>query len=255
MNPPQIVSAAEWEAARKALLVKEKQATPARDVLAAERRRLPMVRVEKDDRLQGPNGEARLVDLFDRRRQLIVYQFMFAPGVGGWPDAGCDGCSLLVDNVGQLAHLHARDTSLVLVSRASFGNIQHDRERMGWTIPWFSSAGSDFNIDLGLTSDAGETFGLSVLLRDGEDVVRTYFPNRRGTEALGSTWRSLTSRRSADRRTCRRATRKPRQTFGGAATTSTTTPRPQRSGAERARRLPAGRPLVDRNQGAGKCPR
>ncbi len=176
MNPPQIVSAAEWEAARKALLVKEKQATPARDVLAAERRRLPMVRVEKDDRLQRPNGEARLVDLFDRRRQLIVYQFMFAPGVGGWPDAGCDGCSLLVDNVGHLARLRARDTSFVLVSRAPLGNIQHHRERIGWTIPWFSSAGSDFNVDLGLTSDAGETFGLSVLLRDGEDVVRTYFP-------------------------------------------------------------------------------
>jgi len=223
MNLPQIVSAAEWEAAHEALLVEEKQAIRARDALAAERRRLPMVWVEKDYRLQGPNGQARLVDLFDRRRQPIVYQFMFAPGVGGWPDAGCDGCSLLVDNVGHLARLRARDTSFVLVSRAPLGNIQHHRERIGWTIPWFSSAGSDFNVDLGLTSDAGETFGLSVLLRDGEDVFRAYFTNRRGTEALGSTWTFLDLTplgRQELWEDSPRATRKPRQASGGAATTA-----------------------------------
>jgi predicted dithiol-disulfide oxidoreductase (DUF899 family) len=188
---PPVVSPTEWEAARQALLAKEKEATRARDVLAAERRRLPMVRIDKDYVFEGPEGKASLLDLFEGRRQLILYHFMFAPDVHGWPTAGCDGCSMFVDQVGHLAHFHARDTSFALVSRAPLENIEPFKERMSWTIPWYSSAGSDFNRDFGVTTDRGETFGLSVFLRDGDDVYRTYFTNRRGVEALGSVWTFL----------------------------------------------------------------
>jgi predicted dithiol-disulfide oxidoreductase (DUF899 family) len=131
------------------------------------------------------------LDLFEGRRQLILYHFMFGPGAHGWPDAGCDGCSMFVDQVGHLAHLHARDTSFVLVSIASISSIERYRKRMGWTIPWFSSAGTDFNRDFGVTTDEGETFGLSVFLRAGEHVYRTYFTSGRGVEALGSVWTFL----------------------------------------------------------------
>jgi predicted dithiol-disulfide oxidoreductase (DUF899 family) len=188
---PRVVSPAQWQTARNALLVKEKEATRARDALAAERRTLPMVRFEKGYVFEGPDGKASLLDLFDGRRQLIVYHFMFAPDVEGWPSAGCSGCSMFVDQIGHLAHLHARDTSLALVSRAPLANIEPYKERMGWTIPWYSSAGSDFNTDFGVTTDAGETFGLSVFLRDGDDVYRTYFTAGRGVEALGSVWTLL----------------------------------------------------------------
>jgi predicted dithiol-disulfide oxidoreductase (DUF899 family) len=191
INLPRVVSQAEWEAAREELLAREKEATRARDALAAERRRQPMVQIEKDYVFDGPKGRASLLDLFDGRRQLILYHFMFAPDVDGWPEAGCEGCSMVVDNVGHLAHLHARDTSFVLVSRAPLAQIEAYRERMGWTIPWFSSSDSDFNVDFGVTTDRGETFGLSVFLRDGDDVYRTYFTSGRGVEALGSIWTFL----------------------------------------------------------------
>jgi predicted dithiol-disulfide oxidoreductase (DUF899 family) len=195
MNLPPVVSEAEWRAAREELLVKEKEATGARDALAAERRRLPMVEIEKDYVFDGPAGKASLLDLFEGRRQLIVYHFMFGPN----QDEGCDGCSMFVDQIGHLAHLHARDTSFALVSRAPLANIQPYKERMGWTIPWFSSFGSDFNVDLGLSPETpqagayqdGETFGLSVFLRDGNQVFRTYFTDGRGVEALGSVWTFL----------------------------------------------------------------
>jgi predicted dithiol-disulfide oxidoreductase (DUF899 family) len=190
-NLPQVVSESEWEEAVETLRAKEKDATRARDGLAAERRRLPMVRIDKEYVFEGPLGEASLRDLFDGRRQLLLYHFMFAPDVEGWPDAGCDGCSMFADQVGHLAHLHARDTSFALVLRAPLANIEGYRERMGWEIPWFSSADTDFNVDFGVTTDAGETFGLSVFLRDGDDVYRTYFTSRRGVEALGSVWTFL----------------------------------------------------------------
>ena len=118
MSMARVVSPEAWRAAVEALRVKEKAATRTRDVLAAERRRLPMVRIERDYRFEGPDGEAHLRDLFAGRRQLILYHFMFAPGVEGWPAAGCVGCSFFVDSVAHLAHLHERDTSFVLVSRA-----------------------------------------------------------------------------------------------------------------------------------------
>jgi predicted dithiol-disulfide oxidoreductase (DUF899 family) len=186
-----VVSQAEWQAAHERLLAKEKQATRARDALAAERRRQPMVRIDKGYVFAGPRGEASLLDLFEGRSQLLLYHFMFAPGVGGWPSAGCSGCSMFVDQIGHLAHFHARDTSFALVSRAPLAAIEPFRERMGWTVPWFSSAGSDFNVDFGVSTPEGETFGLSVFLRDGDDVFRTYFTAGRGVEALGSVWSFL----------------------------------------------------------------
>ena len=188
---PRVVSPAEWQVARDKLLRKEKAQTRARDALAAERRRFPMVKIDKHYVFEGSDGKARLVDLFEGRRQLVLYHFMFAPGVNGWPEAGCPGCSFVVDHIGHLAHLHARNTSLVLVSRAPLANIKRYKRRMGWTVPWFSSSASDFNNDFGLTTDDGETFGLSVFLRDGQTVYRTYFTNGRGVEALGSPWTFL----------------------------------------------------------------
>jgi predicted dithiol-disulfide oxidoreductase (DUF899 family) len=190
-NLPPVVSQAEWQAARDQLLVKEKAATHARDALAAERRRLPMVRIDKEYVFEGPNGKASLLDLFEGRRQLILYHFMFGPGASGWPTAGCPGCSMVVDNMGHPAHLHARDTSLVLVSYAPLAQIEAYRKRMGWSLPWFSSFSSDFNVDFGVTTKQGEVFGLSVFLRDGDDVFRTYFTNGRGVEPLMSNWNFL----------------------------------------------------------------
>jgi predicted dithiol-disulfide oxidoreductase (DUF899 family) len=190
-NLPRIVSQAEWQAAHARLLAKEKAATRARDALAAERRRQPMVKIEKRYVFEGPNGNATIHDLFEGRRQLILYHFMFGPGAHGWPDAGCDGCSMFVDQIGHLSHLHARDTSFALVSIAPLANIERYRKRMGWTVPWFSSASGDFNRDFGVTTDAGETFGLSVFLREGDNVYRTYFTTGRGVEALGSVWTFL----------------------------------------------------------------
>jgi predicted dithiol-disulfide oxidoreductase (DUF899 family) len=188
---PPIVSASEWQAEHEHLLAMEKEATHASDALAAERRRQPMVRIDKEYVLEGPRGEARLQDLFEGRRQLVLYHFMFAPGVDGWPNAGCTGCSMFVDQVGHLAHFHARDTSFALVSRAPLENIEGYRKRMGWEIPWYSSAASDFNDDFGMSPPSGETFGLSVFLLDGDDVYRTYFTTLRGVEALGSVWSFL----------------------------------------------------------------
>jgi predicted dithiol-disulfide oxidoreductase (DUF899 family) len=191
MNLPQVVPSADWQAAHEQLLVKEKEATRARDALAAERRRQPMVRIEKDYVFDGPDGKVSLLDLFDGRRQLILYHFMFAPSVEGWPSAGCVGCSMFVDQIGHLAHMRARDTSFVLVSRAPLENIEPYKQRMGWTLPWYSSSGSEFNVDFDVSRDGGETFGLSIFLRDGDDVFRTYFTAGRGVEALGSVWTFL----------------------------------------------------------------
>jgi predicted dithiol-disulfide oxidoreductase (DUF899 family) len=187
MSLPRVVSEDEWQAARERLLAKEKEATRAGDALAADRRRLPMVEFLTDYVFAGPGGQATLPDLFDGRRQLIVYHFMFQPGAAGWAGAGGGGGSLGVDNHGHPAHLHARDTSFVLVSRAPLEKIEAYRKRMGWTIPWFSLAGNSFNDDCGVTTG----FGLSVFLRDGDRVFRTYFTTGRGVEALGSNWTFL----------------------------------------------------------------
>jgi predicted dithiol-disulfide oxidoreductase (DUF899 family) len=188
---PEIVSQVQWERVHQKLLKKEKAATRASDALAAERRRQPMTQIEKDYVFTGPAGDIRLLDLFEGRRQLLVYHFMFAPGVPGWPDAACPGCSMFVDQVGHLAHLHARDTSFYLVSRAPSKNLQRYRKRMEWDVPWVSSAENTFNEDFGITTAEGEGAGLSVFLRDGARVFRTYFTTGRGVEALGSAWTFL----------------------------------------------------------------
>ncbi len=188
---PDIVSAADWRKARAKLLVKEKKATKARDALAAERRRLPMVLVDKAYEFQGPSGATTLLEMFEGRHQLLLYHFMFAPGVSGWPKAGCPGCTMFADQVANLGHLHARDAAFVMVSRAPLANLLAYEKRMGWTLPWFSSAGSDFNADFGLTTDEGEHHGLSVFLRDGNKIYRTYFTTARGVEPLGNTWTLL----------------------------------------------------------------
>jgi predicted dithiol-disulfide oxidoreductase (DUF899 family) len=182
-----VVSPEEWQAAHEELLAKEKEATRARDALAAERRRQPVVRFDKEYVFEGPDGQVGLLDLFEGRRQLIVYHFMFHPGASGWPDAGCDGCSMVVDNLGHLAHIHARDTSFALVSEAPIEKIETYRKRMGWTIPWVSLAGNDFNADCGITTE----FGLSVFIRDGDGIFRSYFTSGRGVEHLGSNFSYL----------------------------------------------------------------
>jgi predicted dithiol-disulfide oxidoreductase (DUF899 family) len=188
---PPIVSKEAWQAAHDQVRVQEKALTRQHDALAAERRRLPMVKIDKTYVFDGDKGKARLRDLFDGRRQLILYHFMFAPSVDGWPDAGCPGCSFVADQIPHLAHLHARDTSFVFVSLAPLAKIKRFRRRMGWTIPWYSSAGTAFNRDFGVSTDAGETFGLSVFIRDGRNVYRTYFTNGRGVETLGTVWTLL----------------------------------------------------------------
>jgi predicted dithiol-disulfide oxidoreductase (DUF899 family) len=195
MKLPPVVSQEEWQAALEAVRAKEKDATRARDALAAERRRLPRVRIEREYVLEGPDGEAGLLELFEGRRQLILYHFMFGPN----QDAGCGGCSMFVDQIGHLAHMHAREVSFALVSRAPIEKIEAYRKRMGWTIPWFSSFDSDFNVDFGRSPETprvgeyqdGESFGLSVFVREGNEVFRTYFTTSRGVEALGSVWTFL----------------------------------------------------------------
>jgi predicted dithiol-disulfide oxidoreductase (DUF899 family) len=187
MKTPSIVSPQEWEAARQTLLLKEKQHTRARDALAAERRRMPWLRVERPYSFLGPDGPTDLPGLFAGRRQLIVYRAFFEPGVMGWPEHACVGCSNVADQVAHPAHLNARDTTLVFVSRAPQAEIARLKERMGWQhIPWFTLT-DDFDRDLGVD----EWHGTNAFIRDGDDVFRTYFVERRGDEAMGSTWSYL----------------------------------------------------------------
>jgi len=186
MKTPPIVSAQEWEASLQQLLVKEKELTRARDTLAAQRCRMPWLPVEKEYTFDGPEGKASLLDLFQGRRQLIVYRAFFEPGVFGWPEHACVGCSMVADHVGNLAHLNARDTTLVFASRAPQADIERVKARMGWKIPWYTMT-DDFDADFGVD----EWHGTNAFIRDGDRVFRTYFINNRGDEALGSTWSYL----------------------------------------------------------------
>jgi predicted dithiol-disulfide oxidoreductase (DUF899 family) len=179
-NLPEIVTEAEWQAARAELLVKEKAATRTLDAVAAARRRLPMVEVTRDYRFN--DGTLSLLDLFDGRRQLIVYHFMMAAG----DDYRCSGCSLVVDGLGHLGHLNARDTTLVVTSPAPLSQVEPYKRRMGWTVPWYSAEQS-FPDDAG----AGSLFGVSVFLREGGTVYRTYFTSGRGSDQLNTTLRWL----------------------------------------------------------------
>jgi predicted dithiol-disulfide oxidoreductase (DUF899 family) len=171
MRKPEIVSAAEWEAARERLLVREKEMTRARDALAAQRRRMPWQATETEYVFEGPDGRVSLLDLFAGRRQLILYRAFFEPGVFGWPDHPCRGCSMIADQIGHLSHVNARDTTLVFASRAPQPDIARVTRRMGWTMPWYTLTDS-FDTDFG-------------------QVFRTYFINNRGDEALGNVWSFL----------------------------------------------------------------
>jgi predicted dithiol-disulfide oxidoreductase (DUF899 family) len=136
---PKVVSQTEWRAARDKLLVKEKELTKAHDALAAERRRLPMILIDKPYSFEGPNGRATLLDLFEGRKQLLLYHFMFGPN----SDVGCDGCSMVMDHLPHPAHLNARDVSLAVVSRAPLKKLETYKRRMGWTFAWLSSFGTE----------------------------------------------------------------------------------------------------------------
>ena len=184
---PPIATRDEWLAARKTLLAHEKELTKHYDRVSAERRRLPMVKLEKTYTFDGPEGKRSLLDLFDGHHQLIVYHFMFDPA---WEN-GCDGCTGFVNALADLSMLPARDTQFVLISRAPLEKLQAYKARKGWDRPWYSSFGSDFNYDFQVTTDTGETHGLSVFFRIDDDVFHTYSTYNRGTESLTDSYRLL----------------------------------------------------------------
>jgi predicted dithiol-disulfide oxidoreductase (DUF899 family) len=188
MQTPPVVSNEEWEKAREALLVKEKAHTRARDALAAERRRMPWMAVDKSYQFDGPNGKLSFSDLFEGRRQLIVYRAFYEPGVFGWPEHACRGCSMVADQVAHVAHLNARDTTLVFASRAPQSDITRLKASMGWQdIPWFTIT-DDFDTDFGVN----EWHGTNVFFRDDDGrIYRTYYINNRGDEQMGNTWNYL----------------------------------------------------------------
>ncbi|MGI8939716.1 MAG: DUF899 domain-containing protein [Iamia sp.] len=182
METPDIVSPEAWRQERDRLLADEKAHTRAGDRLVARRRRLPAVEFDATHRFEGPDGEVTLAELFEGRPQLIAYHAMLDPGADP-----CEGCSMFTDQLPQRAHLHARDTTLVLTSRAPQPEIQTLKDRMGWTVPWVTVVDEDFYRACGIEG----SFGLSVFLRDGERVLRTYATEGRATEALGTVWTLL----------------------------------------------------------------
>ena len=187
MQTPAVVSPEDWNDAWEKLLVKEKAHLRAHDALAAERRRMPWMAVEKDYRFEGPEGTVSLLDLFAGRRQLIVYRAFYEPGVYGWPDHACRGCSMVADQVSHLAHVNARGTTLVFASRAPQAEIARLKAKMGWEeIPWFTITDS-FDKDFGVD----EWHGHNVFIRDGDRIFRTYLINNRGDEAIGTVWSYL----------------------------------------------------------------
>ena len=218
MDTPQAVSPEEWRAARTRLLAREKEVTRAKDEVDAARRELPVTEVTQDYAFTGPRGQVSLTGLFEGRRQLITYHFMWRHAESGFPgeDQGCPTCSFLVDSIGDPSHLHACDTTLVLVSRAPYASIERFKKRMGWQLPWYSSHGSDFNYDFHVSFDEGkapleynykdqETLarqtpyvrsgvdapGVSVFLREGDRLFHTYSAYERGLDSLLGTYRWL----------------------------------------------------------------
>jgi len=172
------------------MLVKEKELTRARDALAAQRRRMPWTPVRSDYAFDGPRGRVTLLDLFDGRRQLIVYRAFMDPGVEGWPEHGCTGCSLMADHVGNLSHLNARDTTLVYASRGSQQAITRIKDTMGWTIPWYTIV-PESHLAFDADFDVDQWHGTNAFIREGDQIFRTYFVNNRGDEAFGTTWSYL----------------------------------------------------------------
>jgi predicted dithiol-disulfide oxidoreductase (DUF899 family) len=216
MTLPEIVDRGEWRTARVELLADEKAMTKARDALSTKRRMLPMVRIDKDYQFVGPDGPATLPDLFDGRRQLIIQHFMFDPS---WDD-GCPSCTAASDELspGLLSHLNARDTSFAVVSRAPLEKLERYKHEHGWTFPWYSSYGSEFNYDFHVSIDASvapvefnfrgpeelaergfewildgssEQPGYSVFLMIDGEVFHTYSAFGRGTEWLGGSYAFL----------------------------------------------------------------
>jgi len=208
MEMPEVVPHDTWVAARRELLVKEKEWSLKRDALSAERRELPMEEIIKKYVFQGAEGRRTLADLFEDKRQLLVYHFMFEPE---W-DEGCPSCSFVADNfAGSLVHLTARDTAFAVISRAPLDKIERFKKRMGWSFPWVSSFGSDFNYDFHVTLDddhteynyapvsaqpasrpqKGEREGLSVFLRDGGRLFHTYSTYQRGIDSFLNTYNFL----------------------------------------------------------------
>src|SRR5262245_53368343 len=188
MKMPAIISPEKWTAEREKLLVEEKALTKARDAMAAKRRRMPWTAVEKDYSFDGPDGPVGMPNLFEGRRQLIVYRFFFDPDVAGWPEKGCPGCSMIADQVAHPAHLNARDTTLAFVSRAPQDRIRGLKARFGWeNIPWYGLT-DEFDADF----DVDEWHGTNAFYRDEEDrIFRTYFVDARGDEAMGTAWAYL----------------------------------------------------------------
>jgi predicted dithiol-disulfide oxidoreductase (DUF899 family) len=208
MSLPQIVSRDAWLSARTALLEQEKEMTRARDALSAARRELPMVEITEDYRFTGPHGEVGLADLFDGRRQLLIYHFMFAPD---WED-GCPSCSAGIDELSQgfLEHLHTRDTTLALVSRAPLEKLERWKAKKGWDVPWYSSGDSSFNYDFAVTVDKEhgardynyrdvadhpdwpdqpyEMPGRSAFLHVDDRIFHTYSQYARGLESTGGSY-------------------------------------------------------------------
>jgi predicted dithiol-disulfide oxidoreductase (DUF899 family) len=217
MNDPEVTTREQWLVARRELLEREKELTRHRDEVNAARRRLPMVEITKDYAFAGPQGEVGLIDLFEGRSQLLIYHLMFEPDA----DEACANCSFWMDNMGKLVHLHGRDTSFTAVSRAQLDKLERYKQRMGWTIPWYSSWGSDFNYDFHVTLDpavtpveynykdldqlvrenpswqgwSGEEMGISAFLRRGDRIFHTYSCFQRGIDLLNGTynWLDLTA--------------------------------------------------------------
>ncbi len=214
MSLPEVVSREEWLVARTALLQREKELTHQRDALAADRRRLPMVRIDEDYVFEGPSGAVRLLDMFEGRDQLFMQHFMFDPS---W-DEGCPSCTATADELAgaELDHLASRGTTYVAVSRAPLDKIERYKATRGWTFPWYSSFGSRFNYDFHVTldesvapveynyrskeeyerrggavytqGDSVENPGLSCFLRVGDEVFHTYSTFARGAEAIGGSY-------------------------------------------------------------------
>jgi len=183
---PPVVSQSEWDEALKAMAAREEAVAAEMHELADARKRMPMVRVEHDYRFEGPDGPLSLLELFDGRSQLIIYRFYFEEGVGGWPDAGCVGCSSVADGIPVLGLLHARDITFAMASPAPQESLRRYADRMGWSdVPWYTICTESFSADFGVD----EWFGLNVFLRDGDDVYRTYFLQHGPmVQTIGSIW-------------------------------------------------------------------
>jgi predicted dithiol-disulfide oxidoreductase (DUF899 family) len=184
-NLPEVVSPEAWLKARRELLAREKELTRLRDQVNAERRRLPMVRIAKDYRFEGPNGALSLLDMFEGRTQLVIHHFMFAPE---W-DEGCPSCASAADGLGKLRQLHARNTTLAAVSRAPYPKLAAFSERMGWTFPWYSSYGTDFNYDFYATVDDQRRRPM-VHFRTREELAEAGFPL---AEDLNGEWPGISA--------------------------------------------------------------